>query len=120
MEAICSISWRRWSYRRRFRKRSSTRAPGSSCLCKKETHGRRTLRRSKVIGTHFPTYRVCKGRYASVNLIRREAINMLRLALIGCGSHSEIAHASALAHYVARHPGDVDLAATCDIDIGRA
>jgi predicted dehydrogenase len=47
-------------------------------------------------------------------------MNMLRLALIGCGSHSENAHASALAHYVAQHPGDVDLAAACDMDIGRA
>ena len=45
---------------------------------------------------------------------------MLRLALIGCGAHSENAHASALAHYAAQHPGDIDLAAACDMDIKRA
>jgi predicted dehydrogenase len=45
---------------------------------------------------------------------------MLRVALIGCGAHSEHAHAGPLAHYVAQHPGDVSLAAACDLDIGRA
>src|SRR5262245_23961028 len=45
---------------------------------------------------------------------------MLRLALIGCGSHSESAHGKPLAHYAARHPGDVALAAACDLDRGRA
>lgn len=45
---------------------------------------------------------------------------MLRLALIGCGAHSESAHASALAHYVAQHPGDVELAGACDREIERA
>jgi len=45
---------------------------------------------------------------------------MLRLALIGCGAHSEHAHAAPLAHYVAQHPGDAVLAAACDLDIARA
>jgi predicted dehydrogenase len=45
---------------------------------------------------------------------------MLRLALIGCGAHSEHAHAGPLAHYVAQRPGDISLAAACDLDIGRA
>jgi predicted dehydrogenase len=45
---------------------------------------------------------------------------MLRLALIGCGAHSESSHARALAHYAAQHPGEIELTAACDLDIGRA
>src|SRR5438046_3931895 len=46
--------------------------------------------------------------------------SMIRIALIGCGSHSEVAHARPLAHYAARHAGEVDLVAACDLDIERA
>lgn len=45
---------------------------------------------------------------------------MLRLALIGCGGHSEQAHARSLAHYVRQYPGEVELAAACDRDSSRA
>lgn len=45
---------------------------------------------------------------------------MLRLALIGCGGHSERAHASPLAHCAAQHPGEVALVAACDLDLARA
>src|SRR5437867_2826136 len=45
---------------------------------------------------------------------------MLRLALIGCGAHSEAAHAASLAHYVSQHPGEVELVAACDLRRERA
>src|SRR5437763_15930410 len=45
---------------------------------------------------------------------------MLRVALIGCGAHSESAHARPLAHFVAQRPGPVELAAACDLDRTRA
>lgn len=45
---------------------------------------------------------------------------MLRLALIGCGEHSRISHATPLARYAAKNSGDLELAATCDLDLGRA
>jgi predicted dehydrogenase len=44
----------------------------------------------------------------------------LRLALIGCGSHSEEAHAKPLAHFAAQHPGVIELVAACDLDRARA
>lgn len=44
----------------------------------------------------------------------------LRLALIGCGSHAESAHAKPLAHFAERNPGILRLAAACDIDRRRA
>ena len=45
---------------------------------------------------------------------------MLRLAIIGCGSHSRGNHGPAMQHYAARHPGELELAAACDPDINRA
>src|SRR5688572_22563653 len=45
---------------------------------------------------------------------------MIRLALLGCGEHSRISHATPLARYVAKNPGAVELAAACDLDLGRA
>ena len=45
---------------------------------------------------------------------------MLRLALIGCGGHSSRNHAPALRLYAEEHPGDVKLAAVCDLDLDRA
>lgn len=41
---------------------------------------------------------------------------MIRLALLGCGSHSKQQHAAPLARYVAEHPGEVELVAACDLD----
>jgi predicted dehydrogenase len=45
---------------------------------------------------------------------------MVRIALVGCGEHSEAGHAVPLARYRAHHPNDVVLAAACDIQIERA
>lgn len=45
---------------------------------------------------------------------------MIRLGLIGCGAHSESGHAIPLARYKAAHPGDLSLAAVCDLQIERA
>jgi len=45
---------------------------------------------------------------------------MIRLALIGCGSHSRGNHATPLSRYAHEHPDDVDLVAACDLDIKRA
>ena len=45
---------------------------------------------------------------------------MIRLALIGCGRHCRRFHAPALAKYAAEHPGEIELAATCDLDIAAA
>ncbi|HMH07346.1 MAG TPA: Gfo/Idh/MocA family oxidoreductase [Terriglobales bacterium] len=45
---------------------------------------------------------------------------MIRLGLIGCGEHSEIGHAIPLARYGAAHPGEIELAAACDLRIGLA
>ena len=45
---------------------------------------------------------------------------MIRLGLIGCGEHSEIGHAIPLARYQAAHPGEVELAAVCDLKAERA
>ena len=44
----------------------------------------------------------------------------LRLALVGCGEHSELSHAAPLARYAAGRPGAVELAAACDLDRARA
>jgi len=44
----------------------------------------------------------------------------LSLALVGCGAHSESAHAMPLAHFVERHPGKIRLAAACDLNRERA
>lgn len=44
----------------------------------------------------------------------------LRLALVGCGEHSESSHAAPLARYAAARPGEVELAAACDLELARA
>ncbi len=41
---------------------------------------------------------------------------MFKLAIIGCGTHSEIGHAVPLARYAAAHPGELELAACCDLE----
>jgi predicted dehydrogenase len=45
---------------------------------------------------------------------------MVRIALIGCGEHSEIGHALPLARFKAQHREDVELAAVCDLRLERA
>ncbi len=45
---------------------------------------------------------------------------MVRIALVGCGEHSESGHAVPLARYQLQHPAKVVLAAACDIQIARA
>jgi len=42
------------------------------------------------------------------------------LALIGCGEHAEVGHAIPLARYKAAHPGEIELAAACDLQLDRA
>ena len=44
----------------------------------------------------------------------------LRLALVGCGEHSELSHAAPLARFAAARPGEIELAAACDLDRARA
>lgn len=45
---------------------------------------------------------------------------MVRIALVGCGEHSENGHAVPLSRYQRQHPDKVVLAAACDIQIERA
>ena len=45
---------------------------------------------------------------------------MIRLALLGCGSHSKQQHAAPMARYAAEHPGEVELVAACDLDRAKA
>ena len=45
---------------------------------------------------------------------------MIRIALVGCGEHSEGSHAAPLARYAAERPGEVSLAAACDLNMARA
>ncbi len=45
---------------------------------------------------------------------------MIRLGLIGCGEHSENGHAIPLARYKDAHPGEIELAAACDLKPERA
>jgi len=45
---------------------------------------------------------------------------MIRLALIGCGEHSQGSHAVPLARYNSQHPGEISLVAACDLNIKRA
>ncbi len=45
---------------------------------------------------------------------------MIRIALIGCGSHSRGQHAAPLSRYAADHPGEICLVAACDLDRTRA
>ncbi len=44
----------------------------------------------------------------------------LRLAIVGCGGHSEQAHARPLAHYAAQYPGEIALVAACDCNLERS
>jgi len=45
---------------------------------------------------------------------------MLKIALLGAGSHSEHVHGPSLACYAQEHPGEVELAAVCDLREERA
>jgi myo-inositol 2-dehydrogenase/D-chiro-inositol 1-dehydrogenase len=45
---------------------------------------------------------------------------MIRLALVGCGEHSRFSHAAPLARYTTKNAGDLELVATCDLNIDRA
>lgn len=45
---------------------------------------------------------------------------MIRIALVGCGEHSEGSHAAPLARYASEHPGAITLAAACDLNVARA
>ncbi|HOX05808.1 MAG TPA: Gfo/Idh/MocA family oxidoreductase [Planctomycetota bacterium] len=45
---------------------------------------------------------------------------MIRLAIVGCGVHSEFCHAVPLARFVREHPGELALVAACDLDPDRA
>ena len=46
--------------------------------------------------------------------------NRVRLALIGAGNHSRGNHAVAMAQYAREHPGQVELAAVCDLQRQKA
>jgi predicted dehydrogenase len=43
-----------------------------------------------------------------------------RIAVIGAGEHSALHHGSALRSYASLHPGEIELAAVCDLDEARA
>jgi len=45
---------------------------------------------------------------------------MIRLALVGCGEHSRSSHAAPLARYARENNGDLELVATCDLNLDRA
>jgi predicted dehydrogenase len=45
---------------------------------------------------------------------------MIQIGLIGCGEHSKGSHAAPLARYANEHPGEIALAAACDLDPNRA
>lgn len=45
---------------------------------------------------------------------------MIRIGVLGAGSHSSSNHGPSLEEYARRHPGEVELAAVCDLDEGRA
>jgi virulence factor len=44
----------------------------------------------------------------------------LRLAVIGAGNHSALHHGSSLKSFAASHPGEIELAAVCDLDPAKA
>ena len=46
--------------------------------------------------------------------------DMIRLGLIGCGEHAEGSHAVPLARYASENPGEILLAAACDLRLERA
>src|SRR5690349_1626507 len=45
---------------------------------------------------------------------------MIRIALVGCGEHSEGSHAAPLKRYAVEHTGALTLAAACDLNVARA
>ncbi len=45
---------------------------------------------------------------------------MVRLVLVGAGSHARYAHGPSLARYRDEHPGEVELVAVCDLDEAKA
>jgi len=45
---------------------------------------------------------------------------MIRLALVGCGEHSRLSHATPLARYAALNAGELELVAACDLNLDRA
>jgi len=45
---------------------------------------------------------------------------MVRVAVLGAGNHSELNHGPSLRDAAARSPGEVELAAVCDLDLDRA
>ncbi|MFH1570771.1 MAG: Gfo/Idh/MocA family oxidoreductase [Gemmatimonadota bacterium] len=45
---------------------------------------------------------------------------MKRIGVLGAGSHSSTNHGPALREYARQHPGQIELAAVCDLDEGRA
>jgi predicted dehydrogenase len=44
----------------------------------------------------------------------------LRIAVIGAGNHSALHHGSSLKSFAASHPGEIELAAVCDLDAAKA
>jgi len=44
----------------------------------------------------------------------------LRIAVIGAGNHSALHHGNALQLYATAHPGEIELAAVCDLDAAKA
>jgi predicted dehydrogenase len=47
-------------------------------------------------------------------------VNALRIAVIGAGNHSALHHGSSLKSIARSRPGEIELAAVCDLDAGRA
>lgn len=45
---------------------------------------------------------------------------MIRIALAGCGEHSRSSHAAPLARFAAKHPGELQLVAACDLNREKA
>ncbi len=45
---------------------------------------------------------------------------MVRIAVLGAGNHSSGTHGPALRTYAAEHPGEIELAAVCDLDSAKA
>ena len=45
---------------------------------------------------------------------------MIRMVLAGCGEHSRTSHATPLARYASEHPGEIELAAACDLEADKA
>jgi len=45
---------------------------------------------------------------------------MVRIVVLGAGNHSSGTHGPALRTYAAEHPGEIELAAVCDLDSAKA